>query len=167
MMQISEKDVDYYEVMNCRGRDVTEEDIERLKLLEEALVYPPRLRFQFVCHNKDHAQECTKVEVTLNGSYTELNKSLADNDIFFLGSTPLLKHKIFLKRPGCDFNTSFLSVKSNETSATEVHYRKFYVMTMIHFFMAQNRTQFYLIHCQLYQLCLRNSNMVKSGLLLD
>lgn len=72
MMQISEEDVDYYKVMKCRGRNVTKEDIEQLKLLEEVLNYPPRLCFQFVCHNKDHAQKCTTVEVTLKGSYTEL-----------------------------------------------------------------------------------------------
>lgn len=119
-MKISEKKVDFYEVMDCRDRDVTEEDIKRLENLEEALVYPPRLRFRFICHNKAHAQECTKVEVTINGSYTELN-SLPNNDIFFPGSTPLLKHNIFLERHGCDLNT-------NETSATEVQRRKFYVI---------------------------------------
>ena len=113
--------------MNCRGRNVTKEDIEQLKVLEEVLNYPPRLRYQFMCHNKDHARECTKVEVTINGSYTEL-KSLADNDIFFPGSTPLLKHNIFLERYGCGLNTSFLSVKVNKTSATEVQYCKFYVI---------------------------------------
>lgn len=124
-MQILEKKVDFYEVMDCRDRDVTKEDIEQLEFLEEALVYPPRLRYQFMCHNKAH--ERTKVEVTLNGSYTELN-SLADNDIFFPGSTPLLKHNIILKGPGYGLNTYFSSIKSNETSATEVQYRKFYVI---------------------------------------
>lgn len=73
MMQISEEDVDYYKVMNCTDRRVTQEDIDQLKLLEEIRNYPPRLCFQFICRNKDQAKECTKVEVTMNGSYTELN----------------------------------------------------------------------------------------------
>ena len=38
-----------------------------------------------------------------------------------------------MKRPGCGLNatfSTFSSVKSNEASTTEVHYRKFYVMTI-------------------------------------
>ena len=46
--------------------------------------------------------------------------------IYFSGSIPLLKRNISLERPGCSLNTSFVSVTSNETSATEVN-RKSYV----------------------------------------
>ena len=65
--QIFEGKVDYNEVIGCKGKKVSKRNIERLKLLEKDLIYPPRLRFQFVCTNQSLAKIVTKVETTLNG----------------------------------------------------------------------------------------------------
>lgn len=53
--------------MGCKGKDVSENDIEKLEILEDVMIYPPRLRFQFVCTDQAHANKVTKVKVTFIG----------------------------------------------------------------------------------------------------
>lgn len=35
--------------MGCKDRPVTEQDIEKLEVMQETLLYPPRLCFKFHC----------------------------------------------------------------------------------------------------------------------
>ena len=46
---------------------MSKNDIEKLKVLESDLNYPPRLRFQFVCTNQARAHKVAKVKATLIG----------------------------------------------------------------------------------------------------
>lgn len=54
-------------MIGCKGKDVSKNDIEKLKVLESDLNYPPRLRFQFVCTNQARAHKVAKVKATLIG----------------------------------------------------------------------------------------------------
>ncbi|XP_019852218.1 PREDICTED: uncharacterized protein LOC109582069 [Amphimedon queenslandica] len=46
---ISVEDIDYYKMMGCENdAEVTEDELERLKILEDLLSYPPRFKIEFI-----------------------------------------------------------------------------------------------------------------------
>ncbi|XP_019854550.1 PREDICTED: uncharacterized protein LOC109583576 isoform X1 [Amphimedon queenslandica] len=64
---ISEKSIDYYEIMGCeKVGEVTEDELERLDLLEEALAYPPRFRLIFTRDGSFGQHSNQEVTVTFN-----------------------------------------------------------------------------------------------------
>ena len=94
--QISVESIDYYKIMGCDGGEVSNENIEVLKLLEENNSYPPRFQLHFrVDRNADHL---TKQNVTVN----------------FYGLNPSISATIVLKMSGiymymyCIFNKNYL-----------------------------------------------------------
>ncbi|XP_019862554.1 PREDICTED: uncharacterized protein LOC109591219 [Amphimedon queenslandica] len=65
--EISESEVDYFKVMGCEAGNVNKENIEKLQLMEETLLYPPRLRYTFSCLNSFIALDTTKVKAIFSG----------------------------------------------------------------------------------------------------
>ena len=53
--------------MECKGKPVTEDSLQKLKMLEDELLYPPRFRFEFSCTNPSLAQSKAEVTATFTG----------------------------------------------------------------------------------------------------
>ena len=53
--------------MKCKGIPVTEDGLQRLKMLEDMFLYPPRFRFEFSCTDTSLAQPRAEVTANLTG----------------------------------------------------------------------------------------------------
>lgn len=53
--------------MECKGKPVTEDSLQKLKMLEDELLYPPRFCFEFSCTNPSLAQSKAEVTATFTG----------------------------------------------------------------------------------------------------
>ncbi|XP_019854350.1 PREDICTED: uncharacterized protein LOC109583440 isoform X2 [Amphimedon queenslandica] len=72
---ISTEDIDYYQMMGCKNAaEVTEDEFERLKLLEDICSYPPRFKIQF----KPNAavKRSQKVIVQFNQVHPPVNSTI-------------------------------------------------------------------------------------------
>lgn len=85
LLQISEESIDYYKVMGCENiGEVTEDELQRLELLEETVSYPPRFKIRFSCDETSvHYQNSHEVTITFNQVSPPLKNTflLEGNDI--------------------------------------------------------------------------------------
>ena len=65
--------IDYFKIMGCKGGEVSNENIEVLKLLEETFSYPPRFQLHFTVDRS--ADYLSKQNVTVN--FYGLNSSIS------------------------------------------------------------------------------------------
>ncbi|XP_019853891.1 PREDICTED: uncharacterized protein LOC109583131 [Amphimedon queenslandica] len=72
---ISIQDIDYYQMMGCENAaEVTEDELERLEMLEDLLSYPPRFRIQFTSDAVVERSE--KVIVRFNQVYPPVKNTI-------------------------------------------------------------------------------------------
>lgn len=69
--------------MGCKNRPVTKQDIESLEVMQDTLLYPPRLCFKFRCIDIHVAQTETQVKAIIKGGsdiplQLNINLSLTD-----------------------------------------------------------------------------------------
>ena len=85
--------IDYFNIMGCKGGEVSNENMEVLKLLEEKLSYPPRFQLHFTV---DRSADCSsKQNVTVN--FDGLNPSISATIVLEKSGIYMCIYSIFNK----------------------------------------------------------------------